>query len=500
MRKHINSETTNYQDELTEVLVLDDKPVVNSFNGITSDAVARAVAGASGEVPQVTESDNGKVLKAVYDEGGPAVEWGDAAPAVTVDQTYNASSTNAQSGTAVAGAIAGVKQVPASTSADADKVLTVSSEGVPGWAPAQGGGGGSSVEAGAGLVKSGDTLSVDTGNGLRIGSTLLGTGYLPIGIDGSKLSYAKFLRMSSTPSRYVGSGEDTPTAYLYLVNSPSQGSETARGRYNKVSFSTVKNGDYLKIVGFPGDLDINLAPISIDMQLGVYNDLIYSGGYITTYIKFGYEDGQGNVTYFNEGGNGSVYTDSKLAAAVPFTNGSSQVGFVPVVDSNGSPAWSKSVFQAAYSLGGTKPTYTVDGNKIIIAASGNAPLTDSLKGIAPDGNYMKKLAILSMRVGLTYDYSLFNTGVNAKITLAFKRGSYNPWKWTFTGFRNLRFSYAVDLMCELPLYFSVYDSDHGGVMDLDSITIELTDDEGQAVTLSSSGQLADFGLVTHKLP
>jgi hypothetical protein len=421
---------------------------------------------------------------------------------ITVDQVYDATSVNAQSGTAVAGAIAGVKQVPASTSADADKVLTVSSEGVPGWAPAQGGGGGSSVEAGPGLVKSGDTLSVKTGSTIRVGETLYGSGnYSMIGFPGDKMySQPMYLNLTTAPARYVGSSEDTPTAYLYLINVPGQGSETARGRYNKVSFSTVKDGSSLKIVGFPGGIDVNFAAVNIDMQLGNYTDLFYaSGSYIRTYITFGYEDGEGNVTFFNDGGAGSVFNNSNLAAAVPFTS-SFQAGFVPVVDSNGSPAWSKSVFQEAYSLGGTKPTYTVDGNKIIIAASGNAPLTDSLKGIAPDGNYMKKLAILSMRVGLTYDYSLFNTGVNAKITLAFKRGSYNPWKWTFTGFRSLRMSYAVDLMCELPLYFSVYDSDHGGVMSLDSITIELTDDEGQAVTLSSSGQLADFGLVTHKLP
>lgn len=55
----------------------------------------------------------------------------------TVDQTYSASSTNAQSGTAIAGAIAGVKQVPASTSADASKVLTVNSSGNAVWENAQ---------------------------------------------------------------------------------------------------------------------------------------------------------------------------------------------------------------------------------------------------------------------------------------------------------------------------------------------------------------------------
>lgn len=58
-------------------LKFDTKPEVGSFNAVTSDAVARAVAGASGEVPQVTESDNGKILTAIYDEGGAAVEWAD---------------------------------------------------------------------------------------------------------------------------------------------------------------------------------------------------------------------------------------------------------------------------------------------------------------------------------------------------------------------------------------------------------------------------------------
>ena len=102
INKIINSEGQQYEPETISELVFDAKPIVNSFNAITSDAVARAVAGASGEVPQVTESDNGKVLKAIYDEGGAAVEW-DELP--TVDQTYDASSENAQSGTAVAEAV-----------------------------------------------------------------------------------------------------------------------------------------------------------------------------------------------------------------------------------------------------------------------------------------------------------------------------------------------------------------------------------------------------------
>ena len=105
MKKIINSAEREYQPVETQNLVLDDKATVGSFNGITSDAVARAVAGASGEVPEVTSSDNGKVLTAVYDEGGPAVEWAEA-----------------QGG------------LPSSTWSDSGKVLTVDSQGAPAWA------------------------------------------------------------------------------------------------------------------------------------------------------------------------------------------------------------------------------------------------------------------------------------------------------------------------------------------------------------------------------
>ena len=160
MRKIINSTSPKYEDQITEELIFDTAPTVNSFNAVTSDGVARAIAGASGEVPQVTENDNGKVLTAIYDAGGPAVEWG-SGPTVdqtydadstnaqsgvavaeaiagisipTVDQAYDADSTNAQSGVAVAGAISSVRQVPSSASGDSGKVLTVNSQGTPAWA------------------------------------------------------------------------------------------------------------------------------------------------------------------------------------------------------------------------------------------------------------------------------------------------------------------------------------------------------------------------------
>ena len=83
----------------------------------------------------------------------------------SVDQTYNASSTNAQSGVAVAGAIAAISvdEVPAVTSSDDGKVLTASDSGGSGsysWQTAQGGG--SNYTAGDGIaIDANNEISVD---------------------------------------------------------------------------------------------------------------------------------------------------------------------------------------------------------------------------------------------------------------------------------------------------------------------------------------------------
>lgn len=113
----------------------------SSPNAQSGTAVAQAIAAIPApsvdEVPAVTSSDNGKVLTASYSGGSGSYSWQTAqGGGGTVDQTYNASSTNAQSGTAVAGALATVNQVPTSTSSDEDKVLTVNSSGNPVWAEA----------------------------------------------------------------------------------------------------------------------------------------------------------------------------------------------------------------------------------------------------------------------------------------------------------------------------------------------------------------------------
>lgn len=167
--KVINSESKQYKPVLVDSLVLDAAPTVGSLNGVTSDGVAKAISG-SGSVPTPTADDDGKVLTAndgsfewadptggasytagtgitISEENAiavtEAISSGAAAGATavqpaalndyalssslatvatsgsyadlsnkptipTVDQNYNASSTNAQSGVAVAQAIAAI--------------------------------------------------------------------------------------------------------------------------------------------------------------------------------------------------------------------------------------------------------------------------------------------------------------------------------------------------------------------------------------------------------
>lgn len=174
---------TANQLAITFVSIYGGSIVYASNAGYGSLLVAKGTAGAlavKNPLPASASGDAAKVLT-VDSNGDPA--W--AAPAsATVDQVYNASSSNAQSGTAVAGALSsytptaslatvattgdysdlsntpsiptatsdltndsgfitlsdvpsGTQLVPAATSADADKVLTVNAQGVPGWANAQ---------------------------------------------------------------------------------------------------------------------------------------------------------------------------------------------------------------------------------------------------------------------------------------------------------------------------------------------------------------------------
>ena len=140
------TENTNNVTIAATAATVDQTYSASSTNAQSGAAVAGALATVD-EVPAVTSSDDGKILKASYSGGSGSYAWS-AEP--TVDQTYSASSTNAQSGLAVAGAIASISvdEVPAVTSSDDAKVLTATYSGGVGsyaWATPSGGGSGNDI-------------------------------------------------------------------------------------------------------------------------------------------------------------------------------------------------------------------------------------------------------------------------------------------------------------------------------------------------------------------
>ena len=157
--------------------VVDQTYNASSANAQSGVAVAGAISGKQDTISDLSTIRSGAAA------GATAVQPGDLATVATtgaysdlsgtptiptVDQTYSASSTNAQSGVAVASAIAGVNAVPASTSSDADKVLTVDAQGVPGWANAQ-----APISAGSGIDITNNTVSAKV-DGSTIGTNANG--------------------------------------------------------------------------------------------------------------------------------------------------------------------------------------------------------------------------------------------------------------------------------------------------------------------------------------
>ena len=203
MRKIINSATTQYEPVLTEELVLDDRPISGSFNGITSDAVYKAISIDPGNVPPVESTDNGKVLTASYSEGEGSFEW--ATPEAPQSELPDYSSTevgkvlgvvadydnmtNGQPATILDWVNQPAPELPAQLGTSG-QVLTVNA-GATGveWATPSGGGGGSSITwystTNPTITSSdfgtNDVLSV-TPSGLSFGNTKPGVLYISLGI------------------------------------------------------------------------------------------------------------------------------------------------------------------------------------------------------------------------------------------------------------------------------------------------------------------------------
>lgn len=151
----------------------DYQPVISDLSDIRSGASDGATAVQPSDLATVATTGAYSDLSGTPDLSG-YVQSSDLATVATtgaysdlsgtptipvVDQTYNASSANAQSGVAVAGALANVNQVPSATSADENKVLTVNAQGEPTWATASGG---TQYSAGTGIdISAQNAISID---------------------------------------------------------------------------------------------------------------------------------------------------------------------------------------------------------------------------------------------------------------------------------------------------------------------------------------------------
>lgn len=319
-------------------------------SGITlTESSGNVTISADAQLPASTSADATKVLT-VDATGAPG--WA-TAQGGTVDQTYNASSTNAQSGTAVAGALANIKQVPASTSADASKVLTVDASGVPGWATAQGGGGGSSVNAGEGLIKASDTLSVNLGYGntlLHFGSTILGYAGDSDGVytvQSSDLRDVYYIRTGNDAFSMEWTGSSKPSkAYLYIANGPNLNNASNVAKYTpsagELSFDISDYG-FQQIAIQPQNIKLSdsINQYTTTMERGTWASLASSQ---TIYIMFAclYSYQFYTFTAYNDGAIKQKYlaTDNRLGCTNPLpAYSTADAGKVLQVQADGTLAW-----------------------------------------------------------------------------------------------------------------------------------------------------------------
>lgn len=173
----------------------------SSANAQSGVAVASAISGKQDTISDLSTIRSGAAAGATAVQPGDLATvattgaYSDLSGTPTVDHTYSASSTNAQSGVAVASAIAGVNAVPASTSSDADKVLTVDAQGVPGWANAQ-----APISAGSGIDITNNTVSAK--------------------VDGTSISFNAQGQLQSAAGTQADWAETDPADPSYIVAKP----------------------------------------------------------------------------------------------------------------------------------------------------------------------------------------------------------------------------------------------------------------------------------------
>ena len=193
--------TTGAFSDLTGTPTVDQTYNAASANAQSGVAVTGAISGKQDTISDLATIRSGAAAGATAVQPGDlsAVAttgaYSDLSGTPTVDQTYSASSANAQSGVAVASAIAGVNAVPASTSSDADKVLTVDAQGVPGWANAQ-----APISAGSGIDITNNVVSAK--------------------VDGTSVSFNAQGQLQSAAGAQADWAETDPADPSYIVAKP----------------------------------------------------------------------------------------------------------------------------------------------------------------------------------------------------------------------------------------------------------------------------------------
>lgn len=149
------------EDDPNKVTFIANKPTIPTVDQTYSASSTNAQSGVA-----VAEAISGQASCQLVEGAGIDLTEsnGSLVIAATVDQTYNAASTEAQSGVAVAGALANINQVPTSAQADEGKALIVDANGEPGWdnIPT-----GPTYTQGNMIDLTNDQISVDTSAGIE---------------------------------------------------------------------------------------------------------------------------------------------------------------------------------------------------------------------------------------------------------------------------------------------------------------------------------------------
>ena len=166
-------DTDSGEANVIEAITVNSESTTISSKTVNIPAATASTSGVGGASGVMTPSDKEKLDGLVSNvqsdwnaASGTAAEILNKPTIPSVDQTYDSSSTNAQSGTAVASAISGIADVPAVGSSDNGKVLKATYSGGAGsysWQPESGGGGGGTYMAGDGIdISAQDVISVKT--------------------------------------------------------------------------------------------------------------------------------------------------------------------------------------------------------------------------------------------------------------------------------------------------------------------------------------------------